>query len=132
MDLDLKLDGADKLAALFKKVEGVGKSNALKQAMFAEATTVLNESKKIVPVDLGTLKRSGEVEPPKVDSSGIEVSITYGGAASEYALIVHEDMTARHKDGQSAKYLEKPFMAHQGKFVRNVTERVAQYIRSGM
>ena len=129
MDVSVELEGADRLAALFQKVERVGQENALKEAMFAEATTVLNESKKIVPVDLGTLKRSGEVEPPKVDSSGVEVSITYGGAASEYAAIVHEDMTARHKNGQSAKYLEKPFMAHRNKFVRNVTERVAHYLR---
>lgn len=127
--MDLK--GSDRLSALFSKMEAIGKTNVLKEAMYAEARTVLNESKKIVPVDQGTLKRSGEVEAPKVDAKGIEVSITYGGAASEYALIVHEDMNARHKDGETAKYLERPFMAHQDKFVSNVAAKVAQYLRAG-
>lgn len=129
MDLQLELEGADRLAKLFVKVSELNKTNALKEAMYAEAQTVLNESKKIVPVDQGTLKRSGEVEAPKVDATGIEIAITYGGAASEYALIVHEDMNARHKDGETAKYLEIPFRAHQDKFVQNVARRVAQYIR---
>lgn len=129
MDFSFELEGADSLARLFTKVSEVGQTNALKEAMYAEAATVLEESKRIVPVDLGDLKRSGTVEAPTVSGDQIEVAITYGGEASEYALIVHEDMNARHKDGQSAKYLEKPFMAHQDKFVRNVTMRVAQYIR---
>lgn len=130
MNISMKLEGTERLERLLKKMSDLGQTRALKEALYAEANTVLNESKKIVPVDLGNLKRSGEVERAVTSGTSVEVSITYGGAASEYALIVHEDMNARHKNGQSAKYLEKPFMAHQDKFVANVTRRVAQYIRN--
>jgi len=68
----------------------------ISRAMYSEANTVLNQSKKIVPVDLGTLKNSGKVKKPTFKGSLIDVDITYGGAAADYAFIVHEDPNARH------------------------------------
>jgi len=129
MDVRVKLEGADRLAALFDKATSSGTIKDLSQAVFGTANDVLNESKKIVPVDTGTLKDSGKVERPKVDSDGIEVEISYGGSASEYALIVHEDMKARHDNGQSAKYLEKPVKAAQRTFVSDVARRYARNLR---
>jgi hypothetical protein len=110
----------------------------IERAVFAEANTVLNESKKIVPVAFGALKASGVVEPPQSTGSRTTVEVTYGGAAAPYALIVHEvppgsggrwgtGMT--HKAGKTYKYLEIPANAHRDKFVRNVKERIAAYLR---
>ena len=129
MDVRVELDGADRLERLFREATGPGQYKALAGAMFAEANTVLNESKKIVPVDTGTLKSSGKVSPPKVVEGAVEVEISYGGAASQYAGIVHEDPTAKHAPGKTFKYLEIPVMAHQDKFVRAVMERFATYLR---
>ena len=127
----MELVGADRLAAMFRKAEDAGQSKLFDRALTDVAQTVLNESKELVPVDRGTLKNSGQVEKPKRDATGVEVEITYGGDARAYARRVHEDMKARHKDGKTAKYLEKPVMAYQDKFVRIVTERFATYLKRG-
>lgn len=131
MDVRVELEGADKLGRLFSRAGTAVQQRALDKAMVDTATTVLNESKRIVPVDKGTLRASGRVESPKRDSTGVEVEITYGGAASQYALIVHEDPNARHKNGQTYKYLERPVMEYSEKFVRSVLERFATYVKRG-
>lgn len=59
-------------------------------ALFQEAEAVMATSKERVPVDMGTLRASGHVQPPKVRGTTIEVVLGYGGAASGYALFVHE------------------------------------------
>lgn len=129
MDVKVEFQNLDKLQKLFENATTSGTMNDLKQAMKGTAEAVLNESKKIVPWDTGTLKDSGRVEDPVVDSNGIEVEISYGGAASKYAGIVHENMNARHKDGTSAKYLEIPVMAAQDTFVKDVMARYARNLR---
>lgn len=45
------------------------------------------------------------------------------GYSQRYAIIVHEDLTARHKEGKTAKYLEGPARRLQGELaaiIRNV------------
>jgi len=110
----------------------------IENAMYSEATVVLNESKRIVPVRTGSLRRSGMVEKPKTVGTRTSVEVTYGGDAAPYALYVHEippnsggrwgtGMT--HKSGKSYKYLEIPANAHRDKFVRNVLERISNHLR---
>lgn len=130
MDVRVELEGADRLARVFDKATASDTVNYLKQAMSGTADAVLLESSKIVPVDKGTLKDSGTVKEPVVDQDGIEVEITYGGAASKYAFYVHEDMNANHKDGQTAKYLEIPVQAAARTFVTDVMRRYAARLRS--
>ena len=103
----------------------------ISRAMYSEANTVLNQSKKIVPVDLGTLKNSGKVKKPTFKGSLIDVDITYGGAAADYAFIVHEDPNARHAPGKTYKYLEMPFMAHKPTFERNVRLKFVAWMLGG-
>lgn len=89
-------------------------------ALFKQANIVMTMSKRdYVPVDLGTLKSSGRVERPVIDRGSVSVALVYGGAASPYALAVHE-----HPSGFSPlswaggvtfsvggpKYLEKPLL----------------------
>lgn len=61
---------------------------------------VLAEAKKIVPLDEGTLQRSGKVE---VD--GLNGAVSFD---TPYAVRQHEELTWRHLPGRSAKYLEIP------------------------
>jgi len=129
MDVRFELKGADRLARLFEKAVASDTVNDLKQAVYGTAEAVMNESKRIVPVDTGTLKDSGRVEQPKMSADGIEVELTYGGAASKYAFFVHEDMNARHADGKTAKYLEKPVKAAEDTFVKDVMARYARNLR---
>lgn len=127
--MGVKLVGADKLANLYGRATASGTVNELKQAIHGTAQEVLAESQKIVPVDLGTLKASGQVKEPKVSADRISVEITYGGAASKYALFVHEDMKARHRDGKTAKYLEIPAVAARASFIRGIMERYVRNLR---
>ena len=84
-------------------------------ALFAEAQIDATESRRRTPVDTGALRASHEVSKPKLIGD-IEVTISVGGPAAPYALVVHEDLEAFHKVGR-AKYLESvvmesaPFMA---------------------
>lgn len=61
---------------------------------------VLERSRRYVPIEEGTLERSGRVTDNGTDT----VAISYD---TPYAVKQHEDMTLRHPNGRSAKYLER-------------------------
>ncbi|MGW0550562.1 hypothetical protein [Streptomyces altiplanensis] len=60
----------------------------------------LGEAKKLVPLEEGTLERSGQVN---VD--GLNGNITFD---TVYAVRQHEEMDWKHLPGRQAKYLEQP------------------------
>ncbi|MFF4738781.1 hypothetical protein ACFY2W_23290 [Streptomyces sp. NPDC001262] len=73
---------------------------AAARGLLLGAEHVLTESRKRVPINEGTLERSGAVS---VDEQAMAAAVSYD---TPYAVRVHEDMTARHAPGRSAKYLE--------------------------
>ena len=90
---------------------------------FAEA--VMTESKELCPVDTGNLRATGHVQQPRIENGDIVVTLGYGGPAASYAVIVHEDLAAKHTVGQ-AKYLELPVIQNTPKlapFVASVIRR---------
>lgn len=91
-------------AALRAVIEALPKRAAA--ALRAEAEIEMAESKKRVPVATGILRGSGFVDTPVITGRKISVELGYGGAASDYAVIVHEDMDANHPNGGEAKFLE--------------------------
>lgn len=83
---------------------------------------VLAESRKLVPLDEGTLERSGRVV---MNTGGvIEGAVTYD---TVYAVRQHEEMTWKHLPGRQAKYLEQPMNTERGV----VLALVAAEIRRG-
>lgn len=75
---------------------------ALGAALFVEAEDIMGESKEnFVPVDFGTLRSSGHVQPPVVDGTVVEVAMGYGGAAAKYAAAVHENPRAGKTGGRA-------------------------------
>lgn len=85
-----------------------------------EGDDVLAEADALVPIEEGTLSRSGVV---RVDEGDLSVSIGYGsGPAAPYAVVQHEDLSLRHDDGRSGKYLERPLMAAR----QGMTERLRE------
>ena len=100
----------------------------LGSAFFQASEEIIGESKKkFVPVDFGHLRNSGFVEMPKETRNGVTIEMGFGGPAGKgnvdgdknkitvgYALIVHEDLIAKHTTGE-AKYLEKPFNKAQAR-----------------
>ena len=75
-------------------------NRAAARGLLLAAEHVLAESRKRVPIDEGTLERSGAAV---VDEAELTAGVSYD---TPYAVRVHEDMTARHAPGRSAKYLE--------------------------
>ena len=93
---------------------------ALSGAVQQEAETIMTESKRIVPVDTGTLRASGIVAAPDVKGDTVTVELGYGGAAKAYALIQHEREDFTHPGQGTAKYLERPVNAAEAGFGKRV------------
>ncbi|MFE0877315.1 hypothetical protein ACFW4X_21070 [Streptomyces smyrnaeus] len=66
------------------------------------AEHVLAESRKRVPIEEGTLERSGVAT---VDEQQLTAAVSYD---TVYAVRQHEELTWRHDAGRTAKYLEGP------------------------
>jgi len=126
--IEMQIVGLERMQSLLAKASDDQK-RIYADTMRAEAQRIMNESKKIVPVDTGALKTSGRVEMPVITPNGIEVTIGYGGPAAPYAGIVHEDPDAQHGPGKTYKYLEIPVKAAEDKFFRAVAEQFITYLR---
>lgn len=82
---------------------------------------LLAESRKIVPLDEGTLERSG-----RVDVDGLNGSVSYD---TVYAVRQHEELTWKHLPGRSAKYLEKPMNSEQDVMLRLMAVPLRRWLR---
>ncbi len=82
----------------------------------------MQKSREIVPIETGTLERSGTVT---VDEQNLTATISYD---TPYAVAVHEDLAMRHDEGRTAKYLERPFNEEAD----TVKEIIAAQIRRGL
>lgn len=86
-----------------KAPDGMGK------ALYQEGNDILRAAKVLTPVDTGVLKGSGFVNRPEVTGAEVSVTLGFGGAASAYAEVQHEELSYYHKPPTQAKYLEQPF-----------------------
>lgn len=86
MTIHVEMVGTKELQAALAAAKGRALAEA-GRALYLEGEAVMAESKRLVPVDEGTLRNSGMVEPPKVDGSVVEVVLGYGGAGAEYACV---------------------------------------------
>lgn len=106
--------------------------NAAKQAMrkgrdrglTLAGEHVLEESRRIVPIEEGTLERSGRVSGP----DGGTVAVSYD---TPYAVRQHEDLTLRHDRGRQSKYLETPLNSERGVVGRIVSREVKRELDGG-
>ena len=79
------------------KIADKGGEEALKaiaQGLYLEAQMAFNESQTLVPIDTGILRSSGHITSPVVSPDSVEITIAYGGPATDYAYIVHERIYA--------------------------------------
>jgi len=89
------------------------------------AEHILQESRTLVPLDEGTLERSGTVV---MDESELEALILYD---TPYAVEQHEDLWFEHAPGRSAKYLEGPMHYEFEAAMALVAAQVRRATRSG-
>lgn len=69
------------------------------------AEHLLGESRKLVPIEEGTLERSGAAS---AEQSGGETNLAVS-YDTPYAVVQHEAMDYQHDSGRQAKYLETAF-----------------------
>lgn len=99
------------------------------EAFYAEAQTILNDSKDLVPFLTGALSSSGRVHDPFRVGEKVAVEITYGGASGggsmvNYAIEQHQNEFYRHAEGRQAYYLFQPALEH----LEGMEKRLAGYV----
>lgn len=100
------LRGVEPLIANLKKIQKQY-PDRVAQALYLKAQVLMTEAKRRTPVKTGVLRASGYVAPPEREGGRkISVEMGFGGAASDYAIPVHENLDAHHNPPGQAKYLE--------------------------
>lgn len=146
MGAEFQLEGTERLQRYLRE-QPVSAPIVMGAALRAEGERIMLESKRLVPVDTGTLRASGVVLGPVRKRGDAEVTLGYGGPAAKYALSVHENprsgktggvtpsggrRTSWAKVGQW-KYLEQPVLAAQkGMAVRLGATVAAMLGRKGL
>ncbi len=97
-------------------------------ALVQEGENIMGQSKRDTPVEFGPLRASGHVKRPTQKRGVVQVVLAYG---TDYALFVHEILTARHTVGK-AKFLEGAMRDHSrgfgGRLKRRVLDRIGRRI----
>lgn len=113
MTVTVKILGLEEFQAKLKTVAPAVARAAMGTALYAEATSIMAEAIPKAPIEFGALRSSGHVEAPVVTGAGmISVTLGFGGAAKDYAVVQHEHLEFNHPRGGQAKYLEEPALAH--------------------
>ncbi|MEK9521457.1 hypothetical protein MIU24_18985 [Streptomyces venezuelae] len=86
------------------------------------AEHLLGEARRVVPIEEANLERSGVAS---VDEASMTAGVSFD---TPYAVRQHEDMTLRHDDGRTAKYLERPLNEQAGP----ITEIIAAQVRRAL
>ena len=136
--MGIRIEGLDKLETRLKK-SGVNAAKELAGGLLVEGNIIMTQAKRITPVAPGggTLRSSGQVKPPVIKRTSATVILGFGGAASDYALAVHEfpskfspaswkGKTSLNWNaaGTGAKFLEQPVKAAASGF----GQRLARHI----
>lgn len=85
---------------------------------------LLTEANKTVPIEEGTLERSGSVSVDRLKLRGV---VSYD---TPYAVRQHEDTRIRHDEGRQAKWLERAFAQNGDRLVRFMRDRIAGRTRT--
>jgi hypothetical protein len=104
IDITVDVQGAKLIARALKQAANLS-PKAMGAGLYAAGNDIMRLSKRLVPVDLGTLKGSGYVTLPDTSGDSAEIEVGYGGPAASYAVEQHERTEFSHPVGQ-AKYLQ--------------------------
>lgn len=107
----------------------VGYPDDVSNAVWYELSRVMNEAKKLCPVETGYMRGSGYVGEPLVEDGKISVTL---GFFAEYAWWVHENLLANHHPPTQAKFLEVPLIDAAPDLMENICNRVTWLIERGI
>lgn len=114
----LKVRGMRQAVAAVKKTQTDAEKH-VERGLKRAGLFLQRSSQEIVPVDLGPLQNSAFT---RATGRGVKTQVQVGYTML-YAMYVHEDMTATHKAGTTAKYLERP--------LREKRAQIAAIIKAG-
>lgn len=125
------MDDFDRLISDLISLENNIEKSVLNNSMKL-GNKMLRASKRLVPVDTGTLKDSTYI---KETSNGVElgygdendkINPKTGIPASKYMLEVHENLQMPHPNGGEAKFLEKAFYEEVEKLGNDFAKEVVK------
>ncbi|MFB4276042.1 minor capsid protein [Nonomuraea sp. MTCD27] len=87
------------------------------------AEHLLQVSRTLVPIEEGTLERSGTVS---VDEGALKAAVSY---STPYAVRQHEELTWKHDEGRQAKYLEQPLTNEAQTMLALVAAQIRRSLR---
>lgn len=87
------------------------------------AEHVLAESTKVVPIEEGTLSKSGATS---VDPATLTATVSYD---TPYAVRQHEELDYRHDTGRQAKYLEQPLNDNADTVQKIIGDEIGKALR---
>lgn len=90
-----------------KIVEGVA------AGLYEGAAIIMAGADVLVPVETGTLKRSGHIEDPVMDGESVSVTCGFGYGAGYEAVVAEEIADARSPQGLSSAEHGYGFWAHE-------------------
>jgi hypothetical protein len=93
---------------------------AIRRGLKIAAEHVLQVSRTLVPLEEGTLERSGVAS-----AEGYIAAVSYD---TVYAARQHEELTWRHANGRTAKYLEGPLNTER----QTVADLIAAELRRAL
>lgn len=93
------------------------------RGLLLAAEHVLAASRRRVPLNEGTLERSGAAT---VDEQALTAGVSYD---SKYAVRQHEELGYRHAPGRTAKYLEGPLTEEQSTVSNIIAAQVRRALR---
>ena len=113
---------------------------AYEAALFEIGNDIKSQSVGLVPVKHRTLANAAFVNDPEGEGLGAAVTIGYGGAASAYAIAVHETPSKYDppswkgkggnlnwsKPGTGPKFLERPFLKESKQLGPTVVKKIKQ------
>lgn len=110
--------------------DAAGVHKAVSAGLYEMATDIADDSEQLVPFKEGILQ-SSRVVVDNISGDRYSVEVSYGGNASDYALVQHENLSFKHTNGRSAKYLEKPFRARTKNFAQTLTAYTRKHYHLG-
>lgn len=96
---------------------------AAARGLLEGAEHLLDESRRIVPIEEGILSGSGHTD---VDENALEAVVAYD---TPYAVTQHEDLTLAHNQGRTGKYLERPLAERQDAIRDYVADQIRRALR---
>ena len=92
------------------------------KGLLLSAEALLGASDALVPIEEGTLSRSGVA---RADRSRLTAGVGYD---TVYAARQHEELTWRHAPGRTAKYLETPWIGMRKVYPRLIQAQIRSVI----